>query len=141
MPLRATSGINSSFPELFRSLGQVAHVLRTRLPLSLLGFGRSFHLKNTVRLACLNHAASVHSEPGSNSPNHTCFDSGVLLESFDSIFELLFCVRSKYIYLLHVGESFQLAALICATLLKPQLVFLLILVRSNLIVAYLILSN
>ena len=22
----------------------------------------------TVRLACLNHAASVHSEPGSNSP-------------------------------------------------------------------------
>ena len=24
--------------------------------------------KRPVRLACLNHAASVHSEPGSNSP-------------------------------------------------------------------------
>ena len=25
-----------------------------------------------VRLACLNHAASVHSEPGSNSPKESC---------------------------------------------------------------------
>ena len=36
-----------------------SHVLLTRLPLD----GRT-HL---VRLACLKHAASVHSEPGSNS--------------------------------------------------------------------------
>jgi hypothetical protein len=77
--LRATSSINSSFLELSQSLGQVAHVLLTRLPLSLLSFNRSVHLENTVRLACLNHAASVHSEPGSNSPNHTCCDSGVHL--------------------------------------------------------------
>ena len=69
MSLRATSGINLSFPKLFRSLGQIVHVLRTRLPLSFLNFHRSFRLKNRVRLACLNHAASVHSEPGSNSPN------------------------------------------------------------------------
>jgi hypothetical protein len=77
MHLRATSGINSSFPELFRSLGQIAHVLRTRLPLSFLNFHRGFYLKNHVRLACLNHAASVHSEPGSNSPNQLFLDSGV----------------------------------------------------------------
>ena len=34
MRLRTTSGINSSFPELSPSLGQVAYVLRTRSPLS-----------------------------------------------------------------------------------------------------------
>ena len=34
MCLRTTSGINSSFPELSPSLGQVAYVLRTRSPLS-----------------------------------------------------------------------------------------------------------
>ena len=102
MPLRATSGINSSFPELFRSLGQVAHVLRTRLPLSLLGFGRSFHMKNTVRLACLNHAASVHSEPGSNSPNHTCLIQEFFKNPSIQCLNYLICVRSKYVYLLHV---------------------------------------
>jgi len=58
-----TSGINSSFPELFRSRGQVAHVLLTLAPLSIRRSG--LH----VRLACLIHAASVHSEPGSNSPS------------------------------------------------------------------------
>ena len=34
MRVRTTSGINSSFPELSPSLGQVAYVLRTRSPLS-----------------------------------------------------------------------------------------------------------
>ena len=34
MHCRTTSGINSSFPELSPSLGQVAYVLRTRSPLS-----------------------------------------------------------------------------------------------------------
>ena len=34
MHLKTTSGINSSFPELSPSLGQVAYVLRTRSPLS-----------------------------------------------------------------------------------------------------------
>ena len=34
MCLRTTSGINSSFPELSPSLGQVAYVLLTRSPLS-----------------------------------------------------------------------------------------------------------
>ena len=70
-----TSSINSSFPELSQSLGQVAYVLRTRSPLShpriaTLLFSLDLHVLTFVlaRLACLNHAASVHSEPESNSP-------------------------------------------------------------------------
>ena|GEM_PF-6902006 len=88
MSYRITSGINSNFSELFQTLGQVAHVLRTRLPLSFLNFHRGFYLKNHVRLACLNHAASVHSEPGSNSPNQY-LDSGVHIRRF-YFYELLF---------------------------------------------------
>ena len=42
MSFRATSGINLSFLKLFRSLGQIVHVLRTRLPLSFLIVHRSF---------------------------------------------------------------------------------------------------
>ena len=73
-----TSGINSSFPELSLSLGQVAYVLRTRSPLShpriatllfSLAFSSTYcYAFVLARLACLNHAASVHSEPESNSP-------------------------------------------------------------------------
>ena len=50
----------------------------------------------TVRLACLNHAASVHSEPGSNSPKRRVMNLVIhelLLTSAsaeaDAIFELL----------------------------------------------------
>ena len=61
-----TSGISSGFPLLFRSSGQVAHVLRTRSPL---GLHRCCHRMDPVRLACIRHAASVRPEPGSNSPS------------------------------------------------------------------------
>ena len=54
-------GISSSFPELSPAEGQVSYVLRTRSPLSV--------LLHPVRLACIRHAASVHPEPGSNSPS------------------------------------------------------------------------
>jgi hypothetical protein len=57
-------GISSPFEELFPTRGQVTHVLLTRAPLyspSCPGF--------RVRLACVRHAVSVRSEPGSNSPN------------------------------------------------------------------------
>ena len=53
-------GISSSFPKLSPAPGQITYVLLTRLPLVT----RSV----TVRLACLRRAASVSSEPGSNSP-------------------------------------------------------------------------
>ena len=56
-------GISSSFPEVFPTSGQVTHVLLTRPPLGW----RSCPLR-LARLACVKHAASVHSEPGSNSP-------------------------------------------------------------------------
>jgi hypothetical protein len=51
-------GISGAFAPLSPSRGQVSYVLLTRAPL----FSR------TVRLACVRHAASVHPEPGSNSP-------------------------------------------------------------------------
>ena len=56
------SGITPRFHELFRTRGQVAHVLLTLAPLS------AVRRRRLVRLACLIHAASVQSEPGSNSP-------------------------------------------------------------------------
>ncbi len=53
------SGINLAFARLFRTIRQITYVLLTLLPLST--------LQQIVRLACLIHAASVRSEPGSNS--------------------------------------------------------------------------
>ena len=61
-------GISHSFPWLSPLSGQVTYVLRTRSPLST---ARPYLSKNAplpVRLACVKHAASVHPEPGSNSP-------------------------------------------------------------------------
>ena len=49
-------GITRSFPRLFPFVGLVTVALLTLAPLPLRG----------ARLACLIHAANVHSEPGSN---------------------------------------------------------------------------
>ena len=56
----SASRIRRRFQRLSRARGRVPHALRTLSPLP--GQARG------VRLACLIHAASVHSEPGSNSP-------------------------------------------------------------------------
>ena len=56
------SGISTRFRVLFPSPGQISYVLRTRSPLS------TTRRWLPVRLACVRHAASVHPEPGSNSP-------------------------------------------------------------------------
>ena len=53
-------GISHPFGRLSPAAGQVSYVLRTRSPLETLLL--------PVRLACIRHAASVHPEPGSNSP-------------------------------------------------------------------------
>ena len=57
-------GISRPFGLLSPTSGQVTNALLTRSPLRnqvlLPGF--------SVRLACIRHAASVHPEPGSNSP-------------------------------------------------------------------------
>ena len=55
-------GISPGFPRLSPSRGQVIHVLLTRSPLYSRPEGRF-----RVRLACVRRAASVDSEPGSNS--------------------------------------------------------------------------
>src|SRR5437762_9473224 len=54
-----SSGITCPFGQLSRSPGYISDSLLTRSPLCV--------LLRTVRLACLNHAASVQAEPGSNS--------------------------------------------------------------------------
>ena len=65
------SGISPSFDGLSQSPGQVIHVLLTRAPVyspSCPDF--------LPRLACLRHAASVRSEPGSNSPKRLIISIG-----------------------------------------------------------------
>src|SRR5512137_1421266 len=56
------SGISTPFEMLSQSIGQIIHALLTRAPLS------REQAPLHVRLACVKHAASVRSEPGSNSP-------------------------------------------------------------------------
>jgi hypothetical protein len=57
------SGISPPFGGLFLTEGQITHALLTRAPLY-----SSAEADFLVRLACVRHAASVCSEPGSNSP-------------------------------------------------------------------------
>ena len=64
MPSYYLCGISSRFQLLSRSSGQIAYALLTRSPLL-----QSVQVPTSgVRLACIKHAASVHPEPGSNSP-------------------------------------------------------------------------
>src|SRR5258707_11557284 len=58
--VHVSCGISCRFQQLSPASGQVSYVLRTRSPLT--------PLRASVRLACIRHAASVHPEPGSNSP-------------------------------------------------------------------------
>jgi hypothetical protein len=60
--IKIVCGISSGFPKLFPIQGQVTHVLLTRLPL----YSRA-EARFLARLACVRRAASVNSEPGSNS--------------------------------------------------------------------------
>ncbi len=62
-PPEGVCGISPSFPRLSPAPRQIAHVLLTRPPL----YSRA-EARFLARLACVRHAASVHSEPGSNSP-------------------------------------------------------------------------
>ena len=64
MPSGCSSCISCRFQPLSTTYGQIAHVLLTRSPLGHLEQA----LLDLVRLACIRHAASVHPEPGSNSP-------------------------------------------------------------------------
>src|SRR5438094_6494715 len=92
-------GISTGFPVLFPTLGQITHVLLTRAPLYS-GSCPPF----LARLACVRHAASVDSEPGSNSQdNLICLiciraknriDSSIFCCTF-SVFKEPFCLRLR----------------------------------------------
>ena len=56
------SGISTSFEMLSQISRQIIYALLTRAPLN------KEQSPYSVRLACVRHAASVRSEPGSNSP-------------------------------------------------------------------------
>ncbi len=62
--LSATYPVLASVSEVIRAHGQVTYVLLTRSPLD----SEKQAFLPLVRLACIRHAASVHPEPGSNSP-------------------------------------------------------------------------
>ena len=64
LTLETTWGISSPFELLSPTLGQVTNALLTRSPLG----DPCTSTRVLVRLACIRHAASVHPEPGSNSP-------------------------------------------------------------------------
>ena len=80
-------GISVRFQTLSPSERQVAHALLTRPPLSLIPSARRLPLLNSVRLACVRHAASVRPEPGSNSLNYSIktLSRSNLIQSFCSL--------------------------------------------------------
>ena len=77
-------GISPPFDGLFPAEGQIIHALLTRAPLYL-----STEADFLVRLACVRHAASVCSEPGSNSQ--------VLILKEISLLNLLNCTKDPQI--------------------------------------------
>jgi hypothetical protein len=79
IPAASTSGISLRFQRLFPTSGQIVHVLLTLSRLPLRG----------VPLACLIHAASVHSEPGSNSPSLSPIAGGTFIGSSQAPWRLL----------------------------------------------------
>ena len=62
-------GISTGFPVLSPCGGQVAYALLTRAPVAAMVLPP----RVAPRLACVKPAASVHPEPGSNSPLYCIF--------------------------------------------------------------------
>ena len=67
-------GISRPFGLVSPTSGQVTNALLTRSPLARLLW--------LVRLACIKHAASVHPEPGSNSPQYLFAPRGAYVRMF-----------------------------------------------------------
>ena len=85
------SGFSIRFQKLSRAHGQVTYVLLTRSPLD----SEKQAFLPLVRLACIRHAASVHPEPGSNSPFD--FSSKRFLLTFFLLFCYLFhCLKLTF---------------------------------------------
>ncbi len=129
------SGFSYRFQQLSRAHGQVTYVLLTRSPLSLFESKLS---EGFVRLACIRHAASVHPEPGSNSPfdlaqtltlrfvfSYVIFSENMVSQVIDVsclvfkdrnvLFRLRFVQRSYIIHriIFHVNNFFKLFAVFC----------------------------
>ena len=85
--------ISARFQSLSQSQRYIIYVLLTRSPLTV--------LLQSVRLACIRHAASVHPEPGSNSPfDLTLFytlSSVILLKFIDVVLFLFVSQRTTQI--------------------------------------------
>ena len=113
-------GFVTPFEVVFPSLGQVTYVLLTRSPLICIA--------TSVRLACIRHAASVHPEPGSNSPLcflHTFFQRYVIfLCSPESIWFV-----SSFLLLLNCQGSSRPSVsqaqrlIICVSVISSRLFF------------------
>ena len=92
-------GINRRFHLLSPSVRQVSHALLTRPPLT---FRKSKLSHQSVRLACVKHAASVYPEPGSNS--HVQFSVQFCANAFLSV-----CVSYLKDFTVFIGCSFYYA--------------------------------
>ena len=77
-------------------------MLRTRTPLSL------SRKTNTARLACVRPPASVHPEPGSNSPLYVCLTHSKVIDAlvFPYFFGCYLYVNDLYSYRFFFGNSF-----------------------------------
>ena len=77
-------------------------MFRTRAPLSL------FRRTNTARLACVRPPASVHPEPGSNSPLYVCLTHSKVIDAlvFPYFFGCYLYVNDLYSYRFFFGNSF-----------------------------------
>ena len=99
--LSVVCGISSAFAKLFPTGGQVTHVLLTRAPLYSHPEGCFL-----VRLACVRRAASVDSEPGSNSRlNH--LEHKVAPDRTQSSDEFTLCVQPDFQTSVRYAEKFS----------------------------------
>ena len=77
-------------------------MFRTRAPLSV------SRRKPTARLACVRPPASVHPEPGSNSPLYVCLTHSKVIDAlvFPYFFGCYLYVNDLYSYRFFFGNSF-----------------------------------
>ena len=77
-------------------------MFRTRTPLS------HCRRNNTARLACVRPPASVHPEPGSNSPLYVCLTHSKVIDAlvFPYFFGCYLYVNDLYSYRFFFGNSF-----------------------------------
>ena len=116
MPPGDIRGISHPFGGLYPGQGQVAYVLLTRAPLA--GGRTRRSSPAAVRLACVKPAASVHPEPGSNSPLLVIY----CYISFLCLFVLTY--GSCFLYIIYslgilTGNSF-LCSLVSFSIIRTQ---------------------